>query len=180
MNWPVSVATDGQHVVVADTYNGRVLIWNDFSTQNGAAAAVVIVGSQSGEGGGVTLSKSRFGWPWGVWTNGEKLGIPRTITSDGRSLIVGDHNARVEGQHETRNFFWRTFPTTDDQLFDFFMSDPVDWRYAWLQGDFTEDGKLILLERSPLGYRLPPRLPAVGQRPLGDTLALAGGRTVYI
>lgn len=175
MDWPVGVATDGQRVIVADSYNDRILIWNTFPTSNGQSADLVIradldVGSSI---------KRRVGWPWGVWTNGTKLvvgctadatvliwnsfptqdnqpadiyltaqgnlGTPRTITSDGTRLIVGDHNPKgVEGGNQG-NFFWSTFPTTDDQPHDFFMSDPLDPRGAWLQGDFTDDGKLILL-----------------------------------
>jgi len=38
LNWPVSVATNGQHVVVADTNNHRILIWNSFPTRNGQPA----------------------------------------------------------------------------------------------------------------------------------------------
>ncbi|MBI4454273.1 MAG: hypothetical protein HY644_00055 [Acidobacteria bacterium] len=177
MNWPNQIATDGRRIVVADTYNDRILIWNRFPTQNGASADIVLQGSQ-----GMPISKSRFSWPWGVWTDGQKLvvsstagggvliwnqfpfrddqpadilltgggklGTPRHISSDGRSLLVGDHNARVEGQPETGTFFWKTFPAADEQPFDFFMSDPLDARAAWLRGTFTDDGRLILLGAS--------------------------------
>ena len=34
MNWHVGVSADGKHVVVADTYNDRNLIWNTFPTNN--------------------------------------------------------------------------------------------------------------------------------------------------
>lgn len=164
MNWPVDVVTDGQHVVVADSYNHRILIWNSFPTESGVPADLVLQGGDS------------FRWPWGAWTDSEKLvitstgsgtvliwnqfptqdnqpadmlltgegkmGTPRTITSDGDSLIIGDHNAKVEGQSDRGNFFWKTFPTSDDQPFDFYMSDPKE--SPWMQGDFTDDGKLVL------------------------------------
>ncbi|NQT84142.1 hypothetical protein HQ563_14035 [bacterium] len=35
MNWPVSVSAADDRVVVADTYNHRVLIWNSFPNRNG-------------------------------------------------------------------------------------------------------------------------------------------------
>ena len=175
MNWPVSVSTDGQHIVVADTENHRILIWNSFPTENGTPADLVIQGGDPWRPGG-GVSKRRFFWPWGVWTNGEKLAVtstlgggvliwnrfptqdnqpadilltaggqmvtPRNIASDGQSLIVGDH-ARVGGD-VAGNFFWKTFPTTDDQPYDFYMPEPTG-QGPWLVGDFTEDGKLILL-----------------------------------
>ena len=42
LRWPVSVATDGKRVIVADTYNNRILIWNSFPTRNGQPADIVL------------------------------------------------------------------------------------------------------------------------------------------
>ncbi|MBI2164780.1 MAG: hypothetical protein HYU29_00010 [Chloroflexi bacterium] len=173
MNWPVSVSSDGKRLVVADSYNYRVLIWNSIPTKNGQPADLVIGGLANYEGG-IEPSKSRLIWPWGVWTNGEKLavsssrsvliwntfptkdnqpadlllkgggklGTPRQVTSDGRSLIVGDHNAVVEGQPPTGSFFWKTFPTADDQPFDFYLT----YNTGWFRGAFTSDGKLVTMD----------------------------------
>jgi len=174
LNWPFGVATDGTHLVVTDVNNARVLIWNTIPTQNGEPADIVL------EGGGAPWSSSQAsdlpGAAWGVWTNGEKLvvsntwaggsvliwdtfptrdnqpadivltgggdmGTPRHITSDGTHLIVGDHNARVQGQPEHGSFFWKTFPTSDDQPYDFYMSKG----YGWLRGAFLSDGRLLLM-----------------------------------
>jgi hypothetical protein len=177
MNWPVGVTTDGQRVLVADTYNDRILIWNEFPTQNGAPADIVLDG-RAGSAPFGQVSKTDFGWPWGIWTDGEKMaisstsggyvliwnsfptrddqpadlyltaggdmGTPRTITSDGKHLIVGDHNAK-NTSNNIGNFFWSAFPTTDDEPYDFFSPDPLDSQGAWLQGDFTTDGKLVML-----------------------------------
>lgn len=177
MNWPVSVATDGQRVLVTDTCNDRILIWNTFPEENGTPADVVIQGENPNAG----VEKRAFSWPWGIWTNGEKMaisstmggavliwnqfptrddqpadiiltgggkiGTPRHITSDGESLIVGDHNAKVEGQPEAGSFFWKTFPTADEQPYDFYMADSAGGPMGgpWLRGDFTPDGKLVLM-----------------------------------
>lgn len=185
MNWPVSVSAAGGKVVVTDTYNNRILIWNIFPTRNGQPADVVIKTAPDGP----NMDKKRsIIWPWGAWTDGKKLaitstsnglillwnsfptrndqpadiyltgrgdvGTPRTITSDGNHLIVADHNAKVATQNEANfggtaggrgNFFWKNWPTRDDEPYDFFMSDPFDPQGAWMQGDFTPDGKLILL-----------------------------------
>ena len=172
MNWPVSVVTDGQHVVVADTYNDRVLIWNNFPTlQNGTSADLEL--------------KEGIGWPWAVWTNGTKLvvasttpcrtvliwntfptsnvpadifislpdfGTPRAIASDGNHLVIGDHNAFVNGTQQKGNFFWKTFPTQNNQPYDFFVAaistmgepyPPPNIMGDILWGTMTSDGKLI-------------------------------------
>ncbi len=216
MNWPVGVATDGKRVVVADTYNDRILIWNTFPTRNAAPADIVL----DGKAGFVPNqpSKQGFSWPWGVWTDGQKLvvsstlggyvliwnsfptkdnqpadvlltgrgnlGTPRTITSDGKSLIVGDHNARNTSS-PTGNFFWSTFPTKDDQPYDFFR--PAQG--AWLTGAFTREGKLVALGDTleiwnsfPRSAEEPPALSISGYRFAGGdgaSVAIAGS-TVYL
>ena len=164
LNWPIAVATDGSHVVVADTYNDRILIWNTFPATNGQPADIVIQGVNEPD-----QPKRAVMWPWGVWTDGEKLvvsstgagavliwntfptmdnqtaditlrgdlGTPRQITSDGKSLIVADHNPHVAVSFSA-TFFWKTFPTIDDQPYDFY-------REGWWMGTFTDQGKLMLL-----------------------------------
>ena len=177
LNWPKSIATDGQKVVVTDTYNNRILIWNEFPVENGEPADIALQGADTG----IAVSKSNLLWPWGVWTDGTKLaitstsqssvliwntfptrdnqpadifltgngalGTPRQITSDGKSLIVGDHNANIDGQRGVGTFFWETFPEKDEQPYDYYMSDPIDLGTGapWMRGDFTSDGKLLAL-----------------------------------
>lgn len=183
MNWPVNVATDGKRVVVADTENHRLLIWNVFPERSGQAADLALVGGNRRDS--LSQSKSRFLWPWGVWTDGErlavastqtssvliwnrfptrpdqpadvlltangKMGTPRTITSDGRSLIVGDHNQKVDPSAGSGSFFWRRFPTRDDEPYDYFRGDPAERRHSgtWLRGCFLPEGKLLLLGMKP-------------------------------
>ncbi len=172
LNWPVSVAVANGKVVVADTNNERVLIWNSFPTKNGRAADIEI--------------KNKVGWPWAVWTNGKKLvvtataganvlvwndiptqhnepadiiltangdfGTPRSIASDGKHLMIGDHNAKPNNGRGG-NFFWKNFPTSD-QKYDFFVSEvyrmgeekrpadaPAGGDVLW--GSMTEEGKLM-------------------------------------
>ncbi|MEM4723783.1 MAG: hypothetical protein QXP01_02090, partial [Candidatus Hadarchaeum sp.] len=111
------VWTNGQKLVVSNTWCGAsVLIWNTFPTRDNQPADIVLTGRGD-------------------------MGTPRHITSDGNCLIVGDHNARVEGEPSYGSFFWKTFPTTDDQPYDFFMSKGV----GWLRGAFLNDGRLMLL-----------------------------------
>jgi hypothetical protein len=150
LNWPVSVATDGEHVLVADTENDRILIWNSFPTRNGEEADIILQGSEEL---GID-ARGNILWPWAVWTDGERVvvastgssqvliwnhfptrdnqppdiilklddfGTPRSIASDGEHLVIGDHNA-FGNQRGT--FFWKSFPTKDDQKYDFFIGDP--------------------------------------------------------
>lgn len=165
LNWPGNVALtpDGAKVVVADTNNDRVLLWNSFPDQNAAPAQVVIELARFGRGG-----RQRLAWPWGVWTDGKKLavvathgssvlmwntlptrdhqppdlvltprdtGTPRNVTSDGAFFALSDNNYGPDSRPAT--MVWRTFPTAATQPPDFV------WR-EWLKGMFTSDRKLIL------------------------------------
>lgn len=187
MNWPVSVSAKNGKVVVTDTNNNRILIWNAFPTKSGQAADLIINTASITPTGGD--KKRTILWPWGVWTDGTKLavtstqsstillwntfptrndqasdlyltgsnhiGTPRTITSNGKNLIVGDHNSKAPNQRGGNgafqlsqgigNFFWKSWPTKNDQAYDFFMSDPFDPQGAWMQGDFTAEGKLVMV-----------------------------------
>lgn len=177
LNWPVSVATDGQHIFVADTYNHRILIWNSFPTKNGQPADISLQGSDNP---GPDKQSENIGWPWAVWTDGKKMvvtsthgstvliwnsipvennqspditihlddfGTPRSIGSNGTNLIIGDHNAF---KRDRGNFFWKTFPTRNNQKYDFFMKNAPgedmmgNGQIMW-GPTFTEDGKLLVL-----------------------------------
>lgn len=186
LNWPVSIATDGKHIIATDTYNDRILIWNSFPSKNGQPADIEIKDAGGGQGDR-SNAKRRVGWPWAAWTDGEKLivtstatasvliwnsfptqndqpadvvlyanekfGTPRSIGSNGKNLMIGDHNAKVT--NGKGNFFWKTFPTADDQLYNFFMATPekiaappgsqtIPGEIFW-GGTFTDGGKFMVL-----------------------------------
>lgn len=144
--WPWGVWTDGRRLVVSATASAAVLVWNTFPTRNDQPADLVLRGD---------------------------IGTPRSITSDGRSLIVGDHNPRsgptvANGQG---SWVWKTWPTGDDQPPDYFLADPSDQRGAWLSGTYAAGGKLVLLATKlyvwngvPASPTQPPEL-ALGQNP---------------
>jgi len=98
MNWPMGVATDGERLLVADTYNNRILIWKEFPTKNGQPADLVLgvndFNTRISEYGDRD-KRTYIDWPWDVWTDGEKV-----ITSGGPVLI------------------WNTFPTKNNQPAD--------------------------------------------------------------
>ena len=83
---PTSVATDGKILVVADTNNNRVLIWNSIPTANNQPANVVI--GQADFTSGLTAvpptAKSMRG-PQGVWIQDGKLYV--ADTQNNRILI---------------------------------------------------------------------------------------------
>lgn len=125
-HWPWGVWTDGTRLVLSSTMGGAVLIWNSFPKSANQPADLLL----HADG---------------------KFGTPRTITSDGKCLIVGDHNARVGVEPGARfdaggdgTFFWKTFPTKDDQPHDYFRRDPSG-HGPWLRGTFLADGRLCLL-----------------------------------
>jgi len=75
LRWPVSVATDGEHIIVADTYNNRVLIWNRFPERNGTPADIVL-GQDSFEND-LPPRYTRDGLfsPGGIWFDGHFLWV---------------------------------------------------------------------------------------------------------
>ncbi|MGH9658313.1 MAG: hypothetical protein ACRD96_07195, partial [Bryobacteraceae bacterium] len=78
---PTAVASDGQRLVVADTENNRILIWNTIPSSNGVPADVVIgqdnFTSNAIPRGNVPNNKSMRG-PQGVWLQGGRLFVADT------------------------------------------------------------------------------------------------------
>ncbi|HTX38708.1 MAG TPA: hypothetical protein VME43_26965 [Bryobacteraceae bacterium] len=86
LNAPTAVASDGVHVVVADSNNNRVLIWNHIPTVNDQPADVVI-GQPNFTSYGVAVppSAKTLRGPQGVWIQNGKLYI--ADTQNNRVLI---------------------------------------------------------------------------------------------
>ncbi len=85
---PTAVASDGVHLVVADTNHNRVLIWNHIPSTNNAPADVV-VGQKNFTSGTVptngTPSATSMSGPQGVWILNGKLYV--ADTQNNRVLI---------------------------------------------------------------------------------------------
>ncbi|PTL81227.1 NHL repeat-containing protein [Vitiosangium sp. GDMCC 1.1324] len=88
---PTGVWTDGTRLVVADSYNNRVLIWNSFPTTHGQPADVV-------------LGQPDFASRAPALTS-TGMNTPYTVASTGLQLFVADsQNHRV--------LIWNALPTT--------------------------------------------------------------------
>ncbi len=86
--YPYMIHSNGNQLFVADSNNNRVLIWNEFPTENGQAADVVL--------GQVDFVSRAPG------VDSDRLDFPTAVYVHGNQLFVGDnHNGRVlifEGQ----------------------------------------------------------------------------------
>jgi hypothetical protein len=97
---PETLAIAAGKLVVTDSDNNRVLIWNTIPTADTAPDLVLgqvdFTGTSSNAGG--TATASTFDYPAGVWTDGQRL------------VVVDENNNRV--------LIWNTFPTEDGQPAD--------------------------------------------------------------
>jgi hypothetical protein len=168
MNWPgaVEMTPDGK-LLVADTENGRVLVYGSVPETSGASADFALDLA--------ALSGSRDAWPWGIWSDGQSLvvtdtrmgnilvwdtfpengnqrpssvsnpvgaGTPRNITSDGSSFLIGDENGSQQqcwGQ-ETQNRQRQSHVWVNRLP----VGEPDGCVWDWYQGDTLEGGLLAL------------------------------------
>lgn len=85
MSGPFGVASDGTRLIVADTNNNRVLIFNKIPTEPGVKADVVL--GQPGSGVNIFMARNSCGGP-GVFSNGEQLAIGCDF---GRRIYIYNH-----------------------------------------------------------------------------------------
>lgn len=82
--YPSGVWSDGNKLIIADAWNHRILIWNEFPTQNGQQADVVVGQPDmqhnlpNVEGVGTAATARNLYWPYGVWSGGKHLWIADT------------------------------------------------------------------------------------------------------
>lgn len=108
LNHPSKIATDRKRLIVSDTWNNRVLIWNKIPTKNNQEPDIVL-GQKDFESNIASLGADRMNWPIAVAT-------------DGKRLLVGDgFNDRV--------LIWNEFPTKNSQPADLVLgaSDFDTW-----------------------------------------------------
>lgn len=105
MRQPTGVATDGRRLVVADTDNNRVLIWNSIPVSNNQPADLVL-GQENftANRAAVPPTASTLRGPQGVWIQNDRVFV--ADTSNNRVLI------------------WNSFPTRNNQPADMVIGQP--------------------------------------------------------
>ena len=101
---PVAVASDGKVLVVADTNNNRVLIWNPLPTTDSAPATVVLGQTNFTTVGPLVVNANSFRSPQGVWIQGSRL------------FVADTQNDRI--------LIWNTIPTQNNQPADVVLGQP--------------------------------------------------------
>lgn len=96
----MAIVVDGK-LIVADTENHRVLIWNQFPANHNVPADLVL-----GQSSFVSCEPDRGGQP-----DADTLDNPQGVWSDGQRLIVADAGNR-------RVLIWNAFPTQNGQPAD--------------------------------------------------------------
>jgi hypothetical protein len=102
---PEGVWTDGTRLVVADSGNNRILIWNSIPTTNGAPADVVV-----GQPDFTSLNNPNP-------PTAQSLNEPGDVASDGTRLFVEDSN-------NNRILVYNTFPTSNNPAADIVLGQP--------------------------------------------------------
>lgn len=115
LSFPFDVWSDDERLVVADTNNHRVLVWNRFPTGNFQPADLVLGHSSFAN----TRSNSLHdGQPSQGTPLAGTFNVPAGVQSDGTLLLVGDTvNRRV--------LIWNTFPTANGQSADVVLGQPA-------------------------------------------------------
>ncbi|MCX6118339.1 MAG: hypothetical protein NT027_12410 [Proteobacteria bacterium] len=103
---PGGVYSTGTKLIVADTYNNRILIWNTMPTVSGQAPDLVLgqtnfTSFASNSGG---LSSTSVNQPYGVFVVGTKM------------FVADMFNSRI--------LVWNTIPTTTGQAADYVLGQP--------------------------------------------------------
>lgn len=96
-NHPGGIATDGQHLVVADTFNNRILVWNSIPS-SGSVPPDFVLGQSSFTSNAPGKGLNGLDWPNEVSIGGGKL------------VVADNFNNRI--------LIWNTFPTKMDQPAD--------------------------------------------------------------
>ena len=118
MRLPLGVASDGQHVAVADTANNRVLLWNSIPSSTGQQADLVLGQANFTSFLSTSPTASSMRGPQGVWIQNGKLFV--ADTGNNRILI------------------WTSIPTSNNQPANLVLGQP----------NFTSGGQYNLIDLS--------------------------------
>lgn len=119
MRAPQGVWSDGKRLAVSDTFNDRVLLWDELTMEDGQEP-VRVLGQQNLDVVEENKDPART-----------SLATPAGLASDGNRLVVADF-----GNH--RVLIWNTWPTGDAQAADVVLGQP----------DFTSNDQATASDRS--------------------------------
>ena len=138
--YPSGLWSDGKRLVVCDAWNHRVLIWNQWPTEHGQAADVVIgqpdfsANQPNVEGVGATPNSRSLNWPYGVDSDGERLFIADT----GNRRVLIYHTFPTDNYPAADAVFGKA--SFDDRDYD--HHQPI-WPYSVKLGP---DGQLAIAD----------------------------------
>jgi len=111
LNSPGDVWTDGTKLIVADSSNNRVLVWNALPTSNNAPADIVI-----GQASFLASSPNQGGSPNAatIWSSSSAWS---SVTSNGSQIFISDYD-------NNRVLIFNTIPTTNGAAADRVLGQP--------------------------------------------------------
>ena len=149
LDYPAGVWSNGEKLVVSDSENNRVLIWDYFPTDSFTPADVVLGQSQFDMN--QTNDDNQDGIAETHPTSRTFSGLYDGIASNGTQLFVADYES-------DRVLIWNSFPTANFTAADVILGqptedviscvDPVANRFCGPNGLFLSDDKLIVMDGS--------------------------------
>jgi uncharacterized protein (TIGR03437 family) len=155
MRTPVSVATDGINLAVADTENNRVLLWKSIPTTNDQPPDLVLGQPDFNTIGPVVATASSFRGPQGVWIQNGKL------------FVADTQNNRI--------MIWNSIPSKNNQAADVELG----------QSNFTSVGAIppttvISCPTCPGGVTTSPMLTATQGTMLNPVSVTSDGVHLFV
>lgn len=147
LSGPSGVALDGTHLIVSDSENHRVLIWNSVPTMSGAPADLVL---GQADFSGTRPNKGRGDSNGDGFSDADADGFfyPAGVASDGTHLFVAD-------RANNRILVWNAFPTSNDQPADAVLGQAD---FTSVQANANGGGFVVV----PNGFNLPTGVTLVG------------------
>lgn len=166
-NHPGNIATDGTRLLLADTWNNRVLIWN--TIPDGNVSPDMVLGQDSLTTNDPGTALNRMNWPVGVSTANDKV------------VVADTENDRI--------LTWNSFPTSNGQPCDLYLDlkqyDPeMGWPWAvWTNGTkiiatSTKGAAVLIWNTFPTYNNQQPDLILRGQNPDDNTNRFGTPRTI--
>ena len=166
-NHPGNIATDDTRLLLADTWNNRVLIWNTIPESN--LSPDMVLGQENLTTNDPGTGLNRMNWPVGVSTANDKV------------VVADAQNDRI--------LIWNSFPTSNGQPSDLYLDisqyDPeMGWPWAvWTNGTrlivtSTRGAAVLIWNSFPTTNNQPPDLLLWGQNPDDHTNRFGTPRSI--